>query len=108
MRLVVERQCAYAAFQCCGIWLHCRGTVVALLPEWWWQDRNAGRRPSFKFGVKLWAWDHNAGVHTVFGVCTRNLRLKYQRAFAGRHNVSEGVQPGWSVWRRKPKETAEA
>lgn len=98
---VAMRNVAWAQMQCCGLWLHVGGTIVGLFPSWWFDSNNRRHDPGsphpLKFGVTLWAADRHGGVHTVFGVETRNWRLRYSRAFA---EVSEGHPVGWNIWRR--------
>lgn len=102
MKLLMFSDTAWAQAQCCGLWVQIRGTIVGLWPSWWMDSRDARHSSNapapFRFGLKLLASDHYAGVHTVFAVETRNRRYAYKRAFA---ETSSGERAGWSVWKRK-------
>ena len=103
-KLFIFHDTAWAQAQCCGVWVQFRGTIIGLWPSWWMDGGDARHSaaaptPSL-FGVKVWASDHNAGLHTVVSVETRNFRYAYKRAFA---EPSSGQCAGWSVWRRKVK-----
>jgi hypothetical protein len=72
MKAYLHRDCADASVKAAGVWLHIRGTLLGIAPDWWFKDHRRDR-PSRVLGISILTpahW-HDRRIAFSIRICRR-------------------------------------